>query len=563
MNYTALHAVVRGASHERKGIPCEDYAGTFTSSEPSYRVVVVADGHGDPTCVRSAIGSRLATDVALRCLGEFAAHAIAEAERHDDALVEMLGTTEGGLAISRLTDAMVYEWSSAVQDDLATSPLTEDELAVLGENGAAWAAEHVEHLYGSTLVAALALPGALLLVQLGDGCSAVVYEDGEISDPIPVDELCVGNVTTSLSDPNASDEVRYALVDLRNRAVVACYVASDGIEKSLSPDGGVPDFFGRMTVELPEHIAQGDTLGYLEETLSELSRLGSNDDASVALVIDVNMVDVVADELQRRHERFALLSRLQWARRKHVSMQRKRDYLLEQPATEGGLGERERYLAEFDELTLYLNELEERYAELVAGDLQAEPAEVPAESGVTQAGEDATAAQGFATESPDRTVSMKVLGEGEGVAFAERPQGAYRTSAGRRNAGRLPLWSIIVAAAIGITALVGGIALVRHTVRLKPEKPSVEVTNPEIERPSTDAPSPEVKGALLKDVTAQVVAKRDEIELKELRARMRDLKAEKDKWHPEESWEDDGEGEGFDYDYVPPEGYGEPDGSSD
>lgn len=510
MDYAVFNSTVRGASHKRKDIPCEDYSLTLSSNEPSYRVAVVADGHGDPTCVRSSVGSRLAAEIAARSLGEYAVASMTDAEAKGIGMADLLCSNEGEVALTRLSDAIVYEWSRAAREDLEASPLTQEEMENLGQVDEAWALEHVEHLYGSTLVAAVLVPGALVLVQVGDGCCAVVYEDGEIADPVPVDEQCVGNVTTSLSDPNASGEVRHAVVDLRERKLVACYVATDGVEKSLPDDGGVLDYFGKLTVELPEHVEAEDVQEYLDATLEELNDLGSGDDTSVAAMIDLSAVDAVAKELARRHETFSVLSRLQWGRRKLVSMQRKRDHLLEQPPTEGGVGERERYLAEYDELTMYVSDLEKEAAKLLGVDAvpfdgeaevgdEGAPAEVedaageaeamaaPAEEAVVE--EEGEVDKTASFDVPGQTAAFDIVTEGP-QSLTARVREQSRAGVRGRNAGRFPKWGLLAAILIALVAIILGVVLLHMRDRARDaqrEQAAIEnAASPSDARPSED-----------------------------------------------------------------------------
>jgi hypothetical protein len=63
--------------------------------------------------------------------------------------------------------------------------------------------EKLEHIYGTTLIAGLLTDKYLLLLQQGDGRCDVFDANGEVSQPIPWDDKCFANVTTSLCEDDA------------------------------------------------------------------------------------------------------------------------------------------------------------------------------------------------------------------------------------------------------------------------------------------------------------------------------------------------------------------------
>ena len=59
---------VIGASHVRKGIPCEDYGIKY--SDEKYLIFALGDGHGASECFRSSIGSDFVCKEAVTSKGE-------------------------------------------------------------------------------------------------------------------------------------------------------------------------------------------------------------------------------------------------------------------------------------------------------------------------------------------------------------------------------------------------------------------------------------------------------------------------------------------------------------
>lgn len=59
---------VQGASHRRNNTPCEDASASWNVDDADGIIFAVADGHGDPACIRSAQGSKLVLEVVHTCL---------------------------------------------------------------------------------------------------------------------------------------------------------------------------------------------------------------------------------------------------------------------------------------------------------------------------------------------------------------------------------------------------------------------------------------------------------------------------------------------------------------
>ena len=62
---------ILGASHVKDNKPCQDYSVAWQSEEDGAVVLIVCDGHGSDTYVRSDVGSRLAGEIALEAVKRF------------------------------------------------------------------------------------------------------------------------------------------------------------------------------------------------------------------------------------------------------------------------------------------------------------------------------------------------------------------------------------------------------------------------------------------------------------------------------------------------------------
>lgn len=505
MRHKATFSVsTRGQHHVRKGIERQDSSGDRYIEDADSYAIAVADGHGDPSCPRSAVGSAFAVEIALERMSELARALCGRTAVREE--------KRPPLDLTRLTDAIVSAWGRRVAEDYDANPIPDlEERLPQGDLLAAKAAH--EHLYGTTLVAALLMPHACVLVQQGDGCCTVVFDDGSVlqdEEVIAADELCVGNQTTSLSDAEAASEIRSVLIDYEqeDRCVAACLVGTDGIDKSLPPDGGVADFM--LALALNRASARDATTwqAELEQHVADLSAQGSGDDASVAGYVDGRRLKRIERSLSASRARYSRLSQLSALRDKRRSMQRKAVYY-RSPAGEEKVDEAERlrYLSEYDEISRSVEELERELG--VEPELLDVPAAMPAAPAEpTRAMPQAPGSgvsSGLARTTAAAEVASPVSYRGRGDARAHEPAPAKGQPSWRR---------YVLPTAVGISALcvIGGIVFVlTRPAPSTPASESVSVASSQVaegetkEQPFSDAEleaflSQEVGETLRKDV---------------------------------------------------------------
>ena len=280
-HYELFSCSVRGYSHIRKDIPCEDFA---MKREPDgAKIFAVADGHGDPNCLRSGIGSEYACRIACESLANFARN-VAE-NGFESRLFDRL---ECPSFMDRLIRSIVAKWTSEVDAELEQNPLTEEELATASRLGDEFRRGiRTERMYGTTLIAGLLTEKYLLLLQQGDGRCVVFDGEGKATQPIPWDDRCVGTATTSLCDPDAAGSVRYHVINLEQNPVIACIAGTDGVEDSFPTSMDKTHAYYRNI--LAEACEKGVSAmeQALANDLSDLSRQGSADDVSVSGFVDV------------------------------------------------------------------------------------------------------------------------------------------------------------------------------------------------------------------------------------------------------------------------------------
>ena len=284
MTYELFNNSVRGSSHIRKGIPCEDFGIKIDCSE--FKIFAVADGHGDPNCLRSNIGSKYVCQIASEELEAFAR--TLKEEDWEDKLFDNHETLQ---LVERLVLSIVGKWANAVSEELEQNPLSEEEI----QKAPVYAKEYIkgirtERMYGTTLIAGLQTERYLLLLQQGDGRCVVFDCNGNASQPIPWDDRCVGTATTSLCDTDAAQSCRYHIIDLQENPVIACIAGTDGVEDSFPTSMEKTHAFYRDLLRYACENGVQALEEHLTDELNELSANGSADDVTISGIIDVERV---------------------------------------------------------------------------------------------------------------------------------------------------------------------------------------------------------------------------------------------------------------------------------
>lgn len=280
--YIELNAHHIGNSHVQNGLYCEDFSATY--SDDTVSIVVISDGHGDKNCFRSDRGARYACETAVNKCKDFqriTSHIIDIDDCDFDSLVRSL---EADIADS---------WKAKVLSDANVHPFSDQELSVASEqaqevyrNG-----QRLEKAYGCTLILSMCTANYWLSVQIGDGKSVAAYRDGVFVEPVPIDENCLGNRSTSLCNSNAKGSFRHYFSKIKP---IAAFVSSDGVEESFD-QAGLYNFFYSIAYWLKEEgldIAKSK----LDSLLPQISEGGSGDDVSVSIMVSTE--DIIAKPRQ-------------------------------------------------------------------------------------------------------------------------------------------------------------------------------------------------------------------------------------------------------------------------
>ena len=295
-NTFSFSATETGYNHLKINKVCEDSSGFY--DDESMHICVVADGHGSDNYPRTDRGSKLAVEAAIKCCKDFVGIAdpkdVLEDENNNYDL------------LMQLAKSILREWHQAVEEDYKEYPFIEDELVNVSEKyKTKYLSDNedernVQKAYGCTLILFVETKGYSFGMQIGDAKSVAIDEDGESIEPIPWDENCQLNVTTSICDSDAIEEFRYFV---SKDSPVAVFCGSDGIDDSYAnPD----ELYALYRSILKIFIEHGREVGQneIKEYLPVLTKKGSGDDVSIATIVDAQRLKQMAAILDLRAELF-------------------------------------------------------------------------------------------------------------------------------------------------------------------------------------------------------------------------------------------------------------------
>jgi len=307
-----INSICKGYSHEASGKPCQDFV--YSESAPELSMAIVSDGHGGERYFRSDKGSKFVVEIAAQSIRAFVGalrsrEASVAKEYGDTPLFEGMPLTQYSeatqpvfaldkerqgkyihRALTGLFRSILTQWNMFITEHAQNNPLNEWELEHVEEK---YKTEFEDKLkeddpsfaktYGCTLIAYVRTPDYWFAFQIGDGkCISFDINDRqlEITQPIPWDEKCFLNKTTSICDNHALSEFRYCYQG-DGHFPEAMFLGSDGIDDSYGDN--INDFY----IQLFKMLSDKDKAQReLSKSLPVISHHGSQDDMSVACVYD-------------------------------------------------------------------------------------------------------------------------------------------------------------------------------------------------------------------------------------------------------------------------------------
>ncbi|HET6975245.1 MAG TPA: PP2C family serine/threonine-protein phosphatase [Pyrinomonadaceae bacterium] len=262
--WQAAGASVRGAAHERSGMPNQD-AIQWTGNGSSL-VLAVADGHGSARYPRSHIGATIAVKTATQLVHEFV---LGQTDVENLSLIKRA-------AEEWLPHAIVRAWREGVEEHLNANPLSEVELDALRN-------DTLSQAYGATILTVAVSERFILYLQLGDGEILTVTDQGTVSKPLIKDERLFANETTSLCTAEAWSDFRISFQAITNEHPALILLATDGYPNSFRDQAGFLKV-GSDILEMIRTAGLGHVQDSLEGWLLDSTRAGSGDDVTVGIL---------------------------------------------------------------------------------------------------------------------------------------------------------------------------------------------------------------------------------------------------------------------------------------
>jgi serine/threonine protein phosphatase PrpC len=256
-------------------------------------IAVVTDGHGSDDCFRSARGAKFATDCAIDGLFRFCRELKKTEKIPSKAEGETLLRSDKNMR--GLIYDIVTAWHRSVDADCKASFFTDEELAGVSEKYRQRyiAGEAQYHAYGTTLIAAVVTPDYWFGFHIGDGRFTVLNADGTFSQPVPWDDRCFLNVTTSICDDDAVEKARiYYAPRTELELPAAIFLCSDGVDDNYPVDENEKHLYALYKTIAQTFADEGfdATIPQLEDLANSFATKGKGDDTSIAGIIDIGAV---------------------------------------------------------------------------------------------------------------------------------------------------------------------------------------------------------------------------------------------------------------------------------
>jgi serine/threonine protein phosphatase PrpC len=299
-NYQSFAVTATGKSHERIGKECQDASSVlpskmFLNIKSSRVVVAIADGHGDDNCFRSRKGAEIASLCATNGMRDFLNKYKPSQENSNDEVAETL------------IRHIISQWQILVEEDYSKkkggkkSNFSEKELAQatekyrkMYENG-----EALNKAYGTTLIAAMATKHYWLGIHIGDGRFTVLYPDGTFAQPVPWDDRCFLNATTSICDDDAAERARYCFFSNEEKEPpVAVFLCSDGVDDNYPVEENekhLCDLYRKIAVTFVKD-GFGPTCKQLNDLAVKFATEGKGDDTTIAGFVDTDRLKSVVQK---------------------------------------------------------------------------------------------------------------------------------------------------------------------------------------------------------------------------------------------------------------------------
>jgi serine/threonine protein phosphatase PrpC len=293
--YQSFSTAVVGSSHTKQGKGVEDRTAHYDN--PKMSLAVVADGHGADECFRSAKGAEIAVKCAIKALHDFineldpqfTTKMFHKAKPPSRKVFEEL--------LQNLAKHIIARWHGEVEQHFKIEPFAPEELEKAGEKYREKFAAGTDYYkaYGTTLIAAAVTKDYWFGIHIGDGRFTALYKDGSYDQPVPWDDKCFLNRTTSICDDDAAARVRF-YVSLHKEKVppMAVFLCSDGVDDNYPVEKNEEHLYKLYRTIALTFVEDGfdSTCKQIKELANSFATKGKGDDTSIAGFIDMEAVEV-------------------------------------------------------------------------------------------------------------------------------------------------------------------------------------------------------------------------------------------------------------------------------
>lgn len=296
MTWGLIGASIQGYSHLRSNKKNQDSFNIFPNEPITSPPIIFAlsDGHGGEKYYRSDIGSKLAVESAIEILTEFTKSPLIE-EINTENIEEMNKKIKNTVCLD-----IVKNWRKKVASQENPEDIKGDFNSIQREKNRPSIVDKQLEPYGSTLLIAVICTNCGIFIQLGDGDILFLSGKNQVERPIPKDENLIANETYSLCLPGAEHYFKVNCILFGNKNEIdnssdpsLIMLSTDGYSNSYTSDENFEKVLidlSKIIFENPEGLQSGikNIKDNLESWLQETSKLGSGDDITVGLMVNLN-----------------------------------------------------------------------------------------------------------------------------------------------------------------------------------------------------------------------------------------------------------------------------------
>ena len=269
MSYSCNCLTFRGMSHIDNDRPCQDSSGVLRTEK--YSIIAVADGHGNQVHFRSNAGSKIAIETVFHVF-----HSILSVEEKWKEFKE-----HGPDILHEVKKSIASEWITRIRNHSSGNPLSSEEKKITGVETQSYARGFRITDYGTTLISCIMSDDFVVGIQIGDGLLMTLDESKGLCPVFGGINEFHGNMTESLCDEGAADEIMVKYLDRGNNFPKALMICTDGYQNAFD-DESLIRYSNSM-------VALCGIGGYWYSSIAQQVEMcterGNRDDTSIAIAI--------------------------------------------------------------------------------------------------------------------------------------------------------------------------------------------------------------------------------------------------------------------------------------